>query len=90
MRWEFKQERGEANRWRWQCADSDIGSVLRMSQLPFKTRDECIEDAAKNGYVDPAAAPSSGLVMKGKEEQRLAGSRPTSDYIKPDAAKKNV
>ena len=65
MRWEFKQEPAEPNRWRWQCAEPDTGSILKMSQVPFKSRDECIEDAKKNGYKAPDQPPSPGLETQG-------------------------
>jgi hypothetical protein len=51
MQWEFKQERGETNRWRWRCVAEGTRETLKMSQLPFKTREECMRDAEKYGYV---------------------------------------
>jgi len=60
MHWEFKQEPGETNRWRWRCVADGTRETLRMSQLPFKTMQECVRDAEKYGYVgtEPAAAES--------------------------------
>ena len=51
MEWEFKQERGETNRWRWKCVAEGTRETLRMSQLPFKTYEDCVRDAEKYGYV---------------------------------------
>ena len=51
MQWEFKQEPGEKNRWRWQCVADGTRETLKMSQLPFKTLEECVRDAEKHGYV---------------------------------------
>jgi len=51
MQWEFKQERGEPNRWRWQCVGDGTRETLKMSQLPFKTLEECVRDAEKHGYI---------------------------------------
>ena len=51
MQWEFMQERGETNRWRWRCVAEGTRETLKMSQLPFKTVEECVRDAEKYGYV---------------------------------------
>ena len=51
MHWEFKHEPGEPSRWRWRCVAEGTRETLRMSQLPFKTREECILDAEKHGYT---------------------------------------
>ena len=51
MQWEFKQERGETNRWRWRCVAEGTRETLKMSHVPFKTREECMRDAEKYGYV---------------------------------------
>jgi hypothetical protein len=58
MQWEFKHEPGEPNRWRWKCVAEGTRETLRMSQIPFKTREECIRDAEKHGYTI-AEPPSS-------------------------------
>ena len=52
MQWVFQQERGEPNRWRWKCVADGTRETLKMSQLPFKTREDCVQDAEKHGYVD--------------------------------------
>ena len=53
MHWEFKHEPGEPNRWRWMCVANGTRETLRMSQVPFKTREDCIRDAEKHGYTNP-------------------------------------
>jgi hypothetical protein len=50
MRWEFKQEPGDTQRWRWQYVDDQSGSVLRMSPTLFSNLADCVSDAEKNGY----------------------------------------
>ena len=55
MRWEFKQEPRAPHRWRWQRVDSESGSVSMISDALFKTLQECVRDAEKNGYVAPGA-----------------------------------
>lgn len=57
MEWEFKQERGETNRWRWVCVAEGTRETLRMSQVPFKTIEDCIRDAEKYGYVATSSTP---------------------------------
>ena len=57
MRWEFKQEPADAQRWRWQCVDDETGSVLRMSESLFADFAECVRDAQNNGY-DAAQQPA--------------------------------
>lgn len=61
MRWEFKQEPGSSQGWRWQYVDSDTGSVLKISRTLFATLYECLSDAEKNGYEAPLtqSVPSS-------------------------------
>ncbi len=59
MHWEFKQERGETHRWRWRCVAEGTRETLRMSQLPFKTMEECVRDAEKYGYVARDHPPSA-------------------------------
>ena len=60
MEWEFKQERGEPNRWRWQCVVEGTRQTLRMSQLSFKTYEECVRNAEKYGYVS-ASNPQEAI-----------------------------
>jgi hypothetical protein len=59
MRWEFKEEPGSSDRWRWHCSDPDIGSILKISAVSFKTLYDCVRDAAKHGYVAPPLATST-------------------------------
>ena len=56
MEWVFKQEPGEPNRWRWIRVAEGTRETLKMSQLPFKTMDECVRDAGKHGYSSANAA----------------------------------
>lgn len=58
MQWEFKQEPGETNRWRWKCVAAGTRETLKTSQLPFKTLDECVRDAEKYGYIVTDQPPS--------------------------------
>jgi hypothetical protein len=51
MEWVFKQEPAEPSRWRWMCVAEGTRETLKMSQLPFKTLDECVRDAEKHGYT---------------------------------------
>lgn len=57
MQWEFKHEPGEPSRWRWNCVAEGTRETLRMSQIPFKTREECVRDAEKHGYTTTEPAP---------------------------------
>jgi hypothetical protein len=63
MLWEFRHEPGEPTRWRWMCVAQGTRETLRMSQMPFKTKEECIRDAAKHGYtgagLESGAAPGA-------------------------------
>jgi len=52
VEWVFKQEPGEPNRWRWMCVAEGTRETLKMSQVPFKTMDECVRDAEKHGYTE--------------------------------------
>ena len=58
-RWFFYQD--AANLWKWARIDV-FGTVLSYAAGAFATRDECIDDARRNGYTDyvrePAAAPA--------------------------------
>jgi hypothetical protein len=56
MHWEFKQEPGETNRWRWKCVEDGTRETLKMSQIPFKTREDCVRDAQRRGYAGEAGA----------------------------------
>jgi hypothetical protein len=60
MQWIFEQERGEKNRWRWKCVADGTRETLKMSPLPYKTREECVRDAQKYGYVAPQESERSG------------------------------
>jgi hypothetical protein len=59
MHWEFKHEAGEPNRWRWMCVARGTRETLRMSQIPFRTREDCIRDAEKHGYTIPEPPPEA-------------------------------
>jgi hypothetical protein len=59
MQWEFEHERGEPNRWRWKTVAEGTRETLRMSQLSFRTREECIRNAEKHGYAPLAGPPPS-------------------------------
>jgi hypothetical protein len=59
MHWEFKQEPGEKNRWRWRQVAAGTRETLKMSQLPFKTVEECVRDAEKHGYAVTEPPPMS-------------------------------
>jgi hypothetical protein len=42
MESKFERERGEPNRWRWQCVADGTRETLKMSQLPFShARNAC-------------------------------------------------
>ena len=58
MHWEFKHEPCEPNRWRWKCVADGTRETLRMSQIPFKTREECVRDAEKHGYTTAEVPPA--------------------------------
>ena len=57
MHWVFEHERSEPTRWRWKCVADGTRETLRMSQLPFKTREDCIRDAEKHGYTSANPQP---------------------------------
>ena len=49
VQWRF--EGGEdACSWRWSCAESATGRVLRTSARAFETLKACVSDAQKHGY----------------------------------------
>jgi hypothetical protein len=59
MEWKFEHERGEPTRWRWKCVADGTRETLRMSQVPFKSREECVRDAEKHGYINPDLPPAT-------------------------------
>jgi hypothetical protein len=51
-RWFFYQD--VASLWKWARIDV-FGTVLSYSGASFGTRDDCLEDARRNGYREEAA-----------------------------------
>ena len=55
-RWFFYQD--SAHLWKWARIDA-FGTVLSYSGASFASRDECVDDARRNGYSEaPVREPS--------------------------------
>ena len=69
-RWFFYQD--VANLWKWARIDV-FGTVLSYSGASFATRDECVDDARRNGYHE-APPRERRSPARAAERQRFEGS----------------
>ena len=58
-RWFIYQD--VANLWKWARIDV-LGTVLASSGASFATREECVDDARRSGYIEPSVSPAPTAV----------------------------
>ena len=69
-RWFFYQD--VANLWKWARIDV-FGTVLSYSGASYATRDECVDDARRNGYREEPLRDRRSPA-RAAERQRFQGS----------------